>query len=194
MDKHAVAATGAKNAMDAQQKVVGVLDSATKGLARANDQATASANDHANATENLTKKQVDALKSINDQVLRSRYIDKNVAAGWSREKAEAAADYRDNAGIDYTEKLTQQELKIIELGFKFQQQNKVREESEKKIADVKQKQVESQKKMNELVGASALAIASFFCCCNVLVHSVLIVRNCHIRHPILCANGARYHL
>ncbi|KAB0653157.1 hypothetical protein F7P73_08140 [Acinetobacter bohemicus] len=157
MDKHAVAATGAKNAMDAQQKVVGALDSATKGLARANDQATASANDHANATENLTKKQVDALKSINDQVLRSRYIDKNVAAGWSREKAEAAADYRDNAGIDYTEKLTQQELKIIELGFKFQQQNKVREESEKKIAEVKQKQVESQKKMNELVGASALS-------------------------------------
>lgn len=157
MDKHAVAATGAKNAMDAQQKVVGALDSATKGLARANDQATASANDHANATENLTKKQVDALKSINDQVLRSQYIDKNIAAGWSREKAEAAADYRDNAGIDYTKKLTQQELKIIDLGFKVQQQNKVREESEKKIADVKQKQVESQKKMNELVGASALS-------------------------------------
>ena len=105
----------------------------------------------------MNQKQRAASTDIKDSVLRSQYIDKNVAAGWSREKAEAAADYRDNAGIDYTEKLTQQELKIIELGFKVQQQNKVREESEKKIAEVKQKQVESQKKMNELVGASALS-------------------------------------
>lgn len=157
IDAQAAAVSKAKGAMDAQQKVVGALDSATKGLARANDQATASANGHANAVVNLTKKQVDALKQINDQVLRSKYIDANMAAGWSREKAEAAADYRDNAGIGYKEKLTQQELQIINLGFKVQQQNKVREESEKKIAEVKQKQVESQKKMNELVGASALS-------------------------------------
>lgn len=146
MDKHAVAATVAKNAMADQRKVVESLDSATKGLSRANDQATASANNHANATANLTKKQRDALKSISDQVLRAKYIDANMAAGWSREKAEAAADYRDNAGVSYSKKLTQQELKVIELGFKVQQQNKVREESEKKIEEAKRKQLELSQK------------------------------------------------
>ena len=146
IDAQAAAVSKAKGAMDAQQKVVGALDSATKGLARANDQATASANGHANAVVNLTKKQVDALKQINDQVLRSKYIDANMAAGWSREKAEAAADYRDNAGIEYKEKLTQQELQIINLGFKVQQQNKVREESEKKIEETKRKQLELSQK------------------------------------------------
>ena len=157
MDKHAVASTNAKTAMDSQQKVVDSLTTKSKTLARTNDAVTVSVNGQAQAWLNLNQKQRAALTDIKDSVLRSQYIDKNVAAGWSREKAEAAADYRDNAGIDYTEKLTQQELKIIELGFKVQQQNKVREESEKKIAEVKQKQVESQKKMNELVGASALS-------------------------------------
>jgi len=157
MDKHAVASTNAKTAMDSQQRVVSSLDSASKGLAKTNDTVTTSVDRQATALQNLTQKQREALKSINDQVLRSKYIEQNIAAGWSREKAEAAADYRDDAGIGYAKKLTQQELKTVELGFKIQQQTKAREESEKKIAEVKQKQVESQKKMNELVGASALS-------------------------------------
>lgn len=157
MDKHAVASIGAKTAMSAQQRVVSSLDSASKGLAKTNDTVTAGMDRQATALQDLSKKQRDALKSINDQVLRSKYVDQNTAAGWSREKAEAVADYRDNAGIGYAKKLTQQELKVIDLGFKSNQQIKAREESEKKIADLKQKQVESQKKMNELVGASALS-------------------------------------
>lgn len=157
MDKHAVAATGAKSAMDAQQKVVSSLDSASKGLAKTNNTVAASLDRQAVALQNLTQKQREALKSINDQILRSKYIEQNIAAGWSREKAEAAADYRDDAGIGYAKKLTQQELKTVELGFKIQQQTKAREESEKKIAEVKEKQLASQKKMSELVGASALS-------------------------------------
>ena len=157
MDKHAVAATGAKSAMDAQQKVVSSLDSASKGLAKTNNTVAASLDRQALALQNLTQKQREALKNINDQILRSKYIEQNIAAGWSREKAEAAADYRDDAGIGYAKKLTQQELKTVELGFKIQQQTKAREESEKKIAEVKEKQLASQKKMSELVGASALS-------------------------------------
>lgn len=146
MDKHAVAATGAKSAMDAQQKVVSSLDSASKGLAKTNNIVATSLDRQAAALQNLTQKQREALKNINDQILRSKYIEQNIAAGWSREKAEAAADYRDDAGIGYAKKLTQQELKTIELGFKVEQQNKAREESEKKIEEAKRKQIELSQK------------------------------------------------
>ena len=146
MDKHAVASIGAKTAMSAQQRVVSSLDSASKGLAKTNDTVTAGMDRQATALQDLSKKQRDALKSINDQVLRSKYVDQNTAAGWSREKAEAVADYRDNAGIGYAKKLTQQELKVIDLGFKSNQQIKAREESEKKIEEAKRKQLELSQK------------------------------------------------
>lgn len=146
MDRHAVAATGAKNAMADQRKVVESLDSATKDLSKTNREATTTITEQEKAWLSLSEKQRKALTNIKNQTLRANYIDANVAAGWSREKAEAAADYRDSAEVDYSKKLTQQELKVIELGFKVQQQNKAREESEKKISDVKQKQVELSQK------------------------------------------------
>lgn len=157
MDKHAVAATGAKSAMDAQQKVVSSLDSASKGLAKTNREVTKTVTDQEKAWLSLSEKQRKALTNINDQILRSKYIEQNIAAGWSREKAEAAADYRDDAGIGYAKKLSEYELKMLDSSFKIQQQTKAREESEKKIAEVKEKQLASQKKMSELVGASALS-------------------------------------
>ena len=157
MDKHAVASTSAKKAMDAQKQVVNALDSASKNLAKTNDVVTVSLNNQATALQNLTQKQREALKDVSNQVMRSKYIDANMAAGWSRERAEYVADYREQAGVGFTQKISAAELKQLEVGFKVQEQNKAREESEKKIANLKEKQLESQKKMNSLVGASALS-------------------------------------
>lgn len=157
MDKHAVAATGAKNSMAAQQKVVESLSSQTVSLTKKSDALTVSTNNQAQAWITLTQKQRAALTGIQEQNARAQYIANNMAIGWSREKAEYVADYRDEAGLDYAKRLTKYELIQLENGFKIQQQTKAREESEKKIAEVKEKQLASQKKMSELVGASALS-------------------------------------
>jgi len=157
MDKHAVAATGAKNAMDAQQKVVTALDSAKKGLNQTTNRSITLLTEEQKAYQTLTQKQREALTDLKNQVLRSQNIENNVNAGWSREKAEYVADYREKSGIGYTKQLTSLELRQLEIAFKTQSLNKQREESEKKIAEVKEKQLASQKKMSELVGASALS-------------------------------------
>lgn len=146
MDKHAVAATGAKNSMAAQQKVVESLSSQTVSLTKKSDALTVSTNNQAQAWIALTQKQRAALTGIQEQNARAQYIANNMALGWSREKAEYVADYRDEAGLDYAKRLTKYELIQLENGFKIQQQNKATEESEKKIEEAKRKQIELSQK------------------------------------------------
>ncbi|PZQ93495.1 MAG: hypothetical protein DI542_01250 [Acinetobacter johnsonii] len=146
MDKHAVAATGAKNSMAAQQKVVESLSTQTVSLTKKSDALTVSTNNQAQAWIALTQKQRAALTGIQEQNARAQYIANNMALGWSREKAEYVADYRDEAGLDYAKRLTKYELIQLENGFKVQQQNKAREESEKKIEEAKRKQIELSQK------------------------------------------------
>lgn len=146
MDKHAVAATGAKNSMAAQQKVVESLSSQTVSLTKKSDALTVSTNNQAQAWITLTQKQRAALTGIQEQNARAQYIANNMALGWSRDKAEYVADYRDEAGLDYAKRLTKYELIQLENGFKIQQQNKAREESEKKIEEAKRKQIELSQK------------------------------------------------
>lgn len=146
MDKHAVAATGAKNSMTAQQKVVESLSSQTVSLTKKSDALTVSTNNQAQAWITLTQKQRAALTGIQEQNARAQYIANNMALGWSREKAEYVADYRDEVGLDYAKRLTKYELIQLENGFKIQQQNKATEESEKKIEEAKRKQIELSQK------------------------------------------------
>lgn len=146
MDKHAVAATSAKNSMVAQQKVVESLSTQTMNLTKKSDALTVSTNNQAQAWIALTQKQRAALTGIQNQNARSQYIANNMALGWSREKAEYVADYRDEAGLDYAKRLTKYELIQLENGFKIQQQAKAKEESEKKIEDAKKKQLELSEK------------------------------------------------
>lgn len=146
MDKHAVAATGAKNSMAAQQKVVESLSTQTVSLTKKSDALTVSTNNQAQAWITLTQKQRAALTGIQEQNARAQYIANNMALGWSREKAEYVADYRDEAGLDYAKRLTKYELIQLENGFKIQQQNKATEESEKKIEEAKRKQIELSQK------------------------------------------------
>lgn len=69
-----------------------------------------STNNQAQAWIALTQKQRAALTGIQNQNARSQYIANNMALGWSREKAEYVADYRDEAGLDYAKRLTKYEL------------------------------------------------------------------------------------
>ncbi|RLL30741.1 hypothetical protein D9K80_15660 [Acinetobacter cumulans] len=142
MDKHAVAATNAKNSMIAQQKVVESLATHTVNLTKKSDALTVSTNNQAKAWLTLTQKQRAALTGIQDQNARSQYIANNMALGWSRDKAEYVADYRDKAGLDYSKRLTKYELIQLENGFKIQQQAKAKEESEKKIEEAKKRQLD----------------------------------------------------
>lgn len=142
MDKHAVAATGAKNSMDAQKKVVESLTVKNKQLAGSHDTVTTSINNQSSALANLTQKQRAVLSDLKQQALRESYIQNNVNNGWTRDKAEYFADKREEAGENYTKLLSKEMFIQIESGYKLQQQNKAREESEKKIEEAKRKQIE----------------------------------------------------
>ena len=164
MDKHSIAATGAKNAMVAQKKVVDSLDTANKQLARSHDTVTSSVNGQAQAYMTLTQKQRAVVNDLQQQALRESYINNNMARGWSRDQAEYFADKRSEAGESYTKALSKEMFVQIEAGYKLQQQTKSREESEKQIAEQKKKQSElaekqysfSQKEVEMLKKVSAL--------------------------------------
>ena len=164
MDKHSIAATGAKNAMVAQKKVVDSLDTANKQLARSHDTVTSSVNGQAQAYMTLTQKQRAVVNDLQQQALRESYINNNMARGWSRDQAEYFADKRSEAGESYTKALSKEMFVQIEAGYKLQQQTKSREEAEKQIAEQKKKQSElaekqysfSQKEVEMLKKVSAL--------------------------------------
>lgn len=146
MDKHAVAATNAKSAMSAQQKVVDSLITSNKQLSSAHDKVTSSVNTQAQAYLSPTQKQREALKSIQTELSSARHIENNVARGWTREKAEYFSNYRQNAGLGENQRLSDVEIKQLELGYKLQQQNKMREDSEKKAEENAKKLLEFKEK------------------------------------------------
>lgn len=146
------------NAVNNAKSILAAYNGKVKESTKTNQENTRSIVDQASAFSILTQKQREALKDIQEQVAKANYIDANMAAGWSRDKAEYFADYRQNAGLSFIgASLSAQEIKQVEAGYKLQQQTKAREESEKKIEESNRKQVESQEKLNKLVGASALS-------------------------------------
>lgn len=146
MDKHAVAATGAKSAMSAQQKVVDSLVGSNRKLSGTHDQVTASVNSQAQAYMSLTQKQRTVVNDLQQLALRESYINNNMARGWSRDQAEYFADKRSDAGESYTKALSKEMFIQIEAGYKLQQQTKAREESDKKAEESAKKQLEFKEK------------------------------------------------
>lgn len=118
MDKHAIASTNAKTAMQGQQKIVESLESKNIQLAKANDRVTESVNSQAKAFLMLNQKQREALNSIDDSLLREKYIREFVQAGGTREKAESFADYRNSAGLGFGKQpLSSLEINKVNQGF-----------------------------------------------------------------------------
>lgn len=118
LDKHAIASTNAKTAMQGQQQVVDSLESKNILLAKAHDQITTSVNAQSKAYENLSQKQRDALKNIDNALQREKYIREFVQAGGTKEKAESFADYRDAADLGYGKKpLSALEVSQVNQGF-----------------------------------------------------------------------------
>lgn len=121
IDAQAAAVGKAKTAMSDQEKVVKSLSEKNADVAKSHDKVTASVNAQAQAYLSLTQKQREALTGIDTALQREQYIDVNTKAGWSREKAEYFADYRNSAGLGYTGKsLSSLELNKVGKGFNSQ--------------------------------------------------------------------------
>ena len=150
IDEQAAAVAKVKTEMDKQQQVTEALTNKNGQLANAHDRVSASVNAQAKAYLSLTQKQREALNGINSDIEKSQYIQANMAAGWSRDKAEFYADYRSNAGLGFMGKaLSPFEIETVDQGFKLQQSTKAREESEKNIENSNKKQADALKKQNE---------------------------------------------
>ena len=146
IDKKAESVGKEKSAVDDARRVLGIYSGKVQENTRLNNENAKSISAQEQALLGFTQKQRAALTGIQDQNARAQYIANNVALGWSREKAEYVADYRDEAGLDYAKRLTKYELIQLENGFKVQQQNKAIEESEKKIEEAKRKRIELSQK------------------------------------------------
>lgn len=150
IDEQAAAVAKVKTEMDKQQQVTESLTNKNGQLANAHDRVSASVNAQAKAYLSLTQKQREALNGINSDIEKSQYIQANMAAGWSRDKAEFYADYRSNAGLGFMGKaLSPFEIETVDQGFQLQQSTKAREESEKNIENSQKKQADALKKQNE---------------------------------------------
>lgn len=147
IDEQTVAVAKVKAEMDKQQQVTDALINKNGQLANSHDQITTSVNAQAKAWLSLTQKQREALNGINSDLEKDKYVATNMALGWSRDKANFYADYRNTAGLGFTgNPLSQLELQTVEQSYKLQQATKAREESEKKIEEAQKKQLEIQKK------------------------------------------------
>lgn len=121
IDAQAAAVGKAKTAMSDQEKVVESLSEKNAEIAKSNEKVTVSVNDQTQAWRNLAQKQREALTGIDTALQREQYVKVNMNAGWSRERAEYTADYRDKAGLGYTGKtLSPLELNKLSTGFNSQ--------------------------------------------------------------------------
>ncbi|MBN6517048.1 replication protein [Acinetobacter pittii] len=64
-----------------------------------------------------SQKQRDALTNVLTSQQRQEYIEAKIAEGWTKEKAEYIANYRDQAGLGYTTKIDNDQTKILDNDF-----------------------------------------------------------------------------
>ncbi|QNV45573.1 hypothetical protein IEE82_10630 [Acinetobacter baumannii] len=119
------------------QSILDVYTGKVQNNTKANNDNAKSIGEQEKALLSLTQKQREALKDIQGQLDRESYIQASMRTGISREHAEYYADYKDNAGISYFKPLSNLEVKLVEQGYKLKEQTKDREESEKKIEETK---------------------------------------------------------
>lgn len=125
MVKYASLATQAKTKMDAQKKVTDSLTGVTDKAADAQKNINKVLTDQAHLLGIMpsrwnayTQKQRESLTNILSDKQREDYIKTNVDLGWSKEKAEYFADYRNSAGLGYVgSKLDTDQMRIVNMGF-----------------------------------------------------------------------------
>lgn len=125
MVKYASLATQAKTKMDAQKKVTDSLTGVTDKASDAQKNINKVLTDQARLLGIMpsrwnayTQKQRESLTNILSDKQREDYIKTNVDLGWSKEKAEYFADYRNSAGLGYVgSKLDADQMRIVNMGF-----------------------------------------------------------------------------
>lgn len=125
MVKYASLATQAKTKMDAQKKVTDSLTGVTDKASDAQKNINKVLTDQARLLGIMpsrwnayTQKQRESLTNILSDKQREEYIKTNVDLGWSKEKAEYFADYRNSTGLGYVgSKLDADQMRIVNMGF-----------------------------------------------------------------------------
>ena len=146
IDKKAESVGKEKSAVDDARRVLGIYSGKVQENTRLNNENAKSISAQEQALLGFTQKQREALKNISADIARENYIVANMAKGWSRDKANYFADAREDSGMSFSETSSKVWFLQVEAGYKFQQQTKAREESEKKIEESKRKQIEYSQK------------------------------------------------
>ncbi|MDP7775857.1 replication protein [Acinetobacter nosocomialis] len=115
----------AKKAVDEQKMRVDALSGSTEQNSKAQGDLNVALENQARLLGIMpdkwnaySQKQRDALTNILTSQQRQKYIEANMAAGWSKEQAEHAANYREQAGLGYTGKtLDGNQLRILKGDF-----------------------------------------------------------------------------
>lgn len=144
--KKASSVRDASTEMNKHKSLIGEIERVNKNLSSSHRDVTNAVNGQKSAYASLTEQQKKTLTNLQNDALRSKYIELNVARGMKREQAEYYADKKADAGIAYTEHMPLALLKEVDLGYKRQKQNEKREASEKQILETKKKQLEFQEK------------------------------------------------
>ncbi|ENU80006.1 hypothetical protein F975_01758 [Acinetobacter sp. ANC 3789] len=122
--KFAEKTDSAKTALDNQKKVVDALSGVTDTNRKSQEKLNMALSDQARLLgimpdkwNTYTQKQREALTNILGDKQRQDYINSNVKAGASREKAEYFADFKTSSGMNLNTALDKDQLRIANMGF-----------------------------------------------------------------------------
>lgn len=114
----------AKKAVDEQKIRVDALSGSTEQNSKAQGELNVALENQARLLGIMpdkwnaySQKQRDALTNILTSQQRQEYIEAKIAEGWTKEKAEYIANYRDQAGLGYTSKIDNDQTRILDNDF-----------------------------------------------------------------------------
>ncbi|MFP0398331.1 transglycosylase SLT domain-containing protein [Acinetobacter nosocomialis] len=124
IDEQATASAEVSKKFERQKEVVDVLSGTTEQNSKAQGELNVALENQARLLGIMpdkwnaySQKQRDALTNILTNQQRQEYIEAKIAEGWTKEKAEYIANYRDQAGLGYTSKIDNDQTRILDNDF-----------------------------------------------------------------------------
>lgn len=125
INQQSVALAEKENKLGQVKSLVDALSDKTEKNTQINLENAQSIQQQANAFEQLSEKQQNALSKLQQDMHKLQYINSNIAAGATPEKAQFFANYRERAELGYEKPLTPQELEILNQSWRIQEKNRV---------------------------------------------------------------------
>lgn len=124
IDEQATASAEVSKKFERQKEVVDVLSGTTEQNSKAQAELNVALENQARLLgimpdkwNTYSQKQRDALTNILTSQQRQEYIEAKIAEGWTKEKAEYIANYRNQAGLGYTSKIDNDQTRILDNDF-----------------------------------------------------------------------------